>query len=95
MGWDDITQPKMKLLWLTAPPFDLNLKEKLNDCPVPKRKHLFKYMPVHLETGSGVYFIYFLQRSAGLHTLVLLLQLKAMSAIEIEKIYPFLLVVFL
>lgn len=42
-------------------------------------------MPVHLETGSGVYFIYFLQRSAGLHPLVLLLQLKAMSAIEIEK----------
>lgn len=35
--------------------------------------------------GSGAYFIHFLQRSAGLHTLVLLLQLKAMSAIEMEK----------
>lgn len=75
----------MKLLCLTAPPFDLHLKEKLNDCPVLKRKHLFKDVPIDLKIGSGAYFIHFLQRSARLHTLVLLLQLKAMTAIEMEK----------
>lgn len=57
MGWDCITHPEKKLLWLTAPPFDLNLKEKLNDCPVPRRKHLFKDIPVDLKMGSGAYFI--------------------------------------
>lgn len=78
---------------LTAPPFDLHLKEKLNDCPLPTRKHFFKDIPIDLKMGSGAYFIHFLQRSAGLHTLVLLLQLKAMSAIEMEKkTYSFLLV---
>lgn len=81
LGWDCITQPEKKLLWLTAPPFDLHVKKKLNDCPVPRRKHFFKDILVVLKMGSGAHFIYFLQRSAGLYTLVLLLRLKAMSVI--------------
>lgn len=48
---------RKKLLWLTAPPYDLNLNGKLNDCPVPRRKHLLKDIPLDLKMGSGAYFI--------------------------------------
>lgn len=37
--------------------------------------------------GSGAHFVYFLQRRAGLYTLVLLLWLKAMPAIKMEKMH--------
>lgn len=48
---------RKKLLWLTAPPYDLNLNGKLNDCPVCRRKHLLKGIPLDLKIGSGAYFI--------------------------------------
>lgn len=48
---------RKKLLWLTAPPYDLNLKGKLNDCPVCRRKHLLKDIPLYLKMGSGGYLI--------------------------------------
>lgn len=57
-NWDKVAlHSQEKLLWLTAPPYDLNLNGKLNDCPVHRRKHLLKDIPLYLKIGLGAYFI--------------------------------------
>lgn len=69
---------RKKLLWLTAPPYDLNLNGKLNYCPVPKRKQIYSSRP---KNGISSLLYSFLQRNAGLYSSLLLFWLKTMSAI--------------
>lgn len=68
---------RKKLLWLTAPPYDLNLNGKLNDCPVHRGKHLD--ISLDLKMGIGAYFILSYREVQGCS--VLLFWLKTMPAI--------------